>query len=58
MEAIGGEQDASLHELFVELAHLGHVLWIGKGASFFCLCGCFADDPESHCEISFGLRDG
>ncbi len=34
MEAIEGEQDASLHELFVVLAHLGHELWIGEGASF------------------------
>src|SRR6202167_2720709 len=32
MEAIGGEQDASLDELFVELAHFGHELWIGEGA--------------------------
>src|SRR3982074_2293141 len=54
MEAIGGEQDASLHELFVVLAHLDHELWIGEGAFFFCLWGCFAYDHESHCEISFG----
>jgi hypothetical protein len=35
MEAIEGEQDASLDELFVELAHVGHELWIGEGAFFF-----------------------
>ena len=58
MEAIEGEQDASLHEFFVVLAHLEHELWIGEGAFFFCLRGCFADDHESHCEISFGLNDG
>jgi hypothetical protein len=32
MEAIEGEQDASLDELFVVLAHLGHEPWIGEGA--------------------------
>jgi hypothetical protein len=35
MEAIKGEQDASLAELFVVLAHLGHKLWVGEGAFFF-----------------------
>jgi hypothetical protein len=35
MEAIESEQDASLHELSVVLAHLGHELWIGAGAFFF-----------------------
>ena len=35
MEAIEGEQDASLHELFVVLAHRGHELGIGEGAFFF-----------------------
>jgi hypothetical protein len=35
MEAIEGEQDASLDELFVELAHVGHELRIGEGAFFF-----------------------
>src|ERR1035438_1979719 len=54
MEAIEGEQDASLHELFVVLAHLDQELWIGEGAFFFRLWGCFDDDHESHCEISFG----
>ena len=58
MEAIEGEQDASLHELFVVLAHLEQKLWIGEGAFFFCLWGCFADNHESHCEISFGSSDG
>jgi hypothetical protein len=58
MEAIEGEQDASLAELFVVLAHLEQELWIGEGAFFFCLWGCFDNDHESHCEISFGLSDG
>ncbi|GAC1428386.1 MAG: hypothetical protein NVS1B11_08080 [Terriglobales bacterium] len=31
MEAIHGEQDASLHELFVVLAHLEQELWIFSG---------------------------
>ena len=53
VEAIHGEHDAGLDELFVVLAHLGHELWIGEGAFFFCLWGCFDDDHESHCEISF-----
>jgi hypothetical protein len=35
MEAIEGEQDASLDELFVVLAHLDQELWIGEGAFFF-----------------------
>jgi hypothetical protein len=35
MEAIEGEQDASLGELFVVLAHLEQELWIGEGAPFF-----------------------
>ena len=34
MEAIEEEQDASLDELFVVLAHLGHEPWIGEGAFF------------------------
>jgi hypothetical protein len=35
MEAIEGEQDASLDELFVVLAHLEQELGIGEGAFFF-----------------------
>jgi hypothetical protein len=35
MEAIHGEHNASLDELFVELAHLGKELRIGEGAFFF-----------------------
>jgi len=35
MEAIEGEQDSSLDELFVVLAHLDQELWIGEGAFFF-----------------------
>ena len=35
LEAVHGEHDASLDELFVELAHLGHEFWIGEGAFFF-----------------------
>jgi hypothetical protein len=35
MEAIEREQDASLAELFVVLAHLEQELWIGQGAFFF-----------------------
>jgi hypothetical protein len=35
MEAIEGEQDASLAELFVVLAHVEQELWIGEGAFFF-----------------------
>src|SRR6202011_547452 len=37
METIEGEQDASLAELLVELAHLVQELWIGDGAFFFWL---------------------
>jgi hypothetical protein len=39
MEAIEGEQDASLHELFVVLAHLEQELWIGEGAFSFSASG-------------------
>src|SRR5271170_1426524 len=35
MEAIHGEHDASLDELFVELAHVGQKLWISARAFFF-----------------------
>jgi hypothetical protein len=35
METIEGEQDASLRELFVVLAHLEQELWIGESAFFF-----------------------
>src|SRR6202051_4408624 len=35
MEAIEGEQDAGLGELFVVFAHLEQELWIGEGAFFF-----------------------
>src|ERR1700722_13328362 len=55
VESIERKQDASLAELFVVLAHLEQELWIGEGAFFFCLRGCFDDDHESHCGISFGL---
>ena len=44
----------ALHELFVVLAHLGQELWIGEGAFFFCLRGCFDDDHESHCKSPLG----
>src|ERR1700733_698271 len=39
VEAIEGEQDASLVEFFVVLAHLEQELWIGEGAFFFRLWG-------------------
>ena len=58
MKAVHGEHDASLDELFIELAHLEQELWIGEGAFPFCLWGCLDNDHESHCEISFGLSDG
>ncbi len=54
MEAIEGEQYASVHELFVVLAHFGHALWIGKGAFFLGLSSGFDDDHESHWDISLG----
>jgi hypothetical protein len=38
MEAIEGEQDASLYELFVVLAHLEQEPWIGEGI-FFSISG-------------------
>src|SRR5580704_11719612 len=56
MEAIHGEHDASLHELFVVLAHLEQELWIGEGAFFFGFCGGFDDDHESHFLCPFGLE--
>jgi len=36
MEAVAGEQDASLDELFVVRAHLDQELWIGEGPFLFC----------------------
>jgi len=57
MEAIAGKQDASLAELFVVLAISSKSCGSGRAPLFLSL-GCFDDDHESHCEISFGLSDG
>src|SRR5207237_10707415 len=56
-EPLGGEENASLHELFVVLAHRSERFWRRKNARFGFL-RCLANDHETHCSLLNPVRVG